>query len=66
MSKKKDIKRTWVVSKIVRAETLEEALKKEKRTKPVEVRLAVLEKEQLESAIGFDCDMRNYEDDEWE
>jgi len=65
MSKKKTPKKKiWVVRKIVKAATLEEALKNEKRNKPVEIRQAVRSKDELASAIGFDASWNDYDDEE--
>jgi len=58
--------RKWVIRKIVEADTLKEALAKEKTAEVLEAGLVVREKEQLTSALATDVSTNDhdYEDDD--
>lgn len=58
-------KKRWIIRKEILANTIEEALSKEQQAKIVECRLAVPEKDQLVSAIGFEAHMTDDEEDDY-
>ena len=56
--------KTFVISKIVKATSLQAALKKESKADIADVRLVVSEGKQFTEAIGFQMDTPSDDDDE--